>query len=208
MSLDIMNRRSSPTWWTDRLWGHRVLDRLPPTCEVQVVGPRYGTHAQWTEAWNFLRRHHNRRYSDRTLMALVRAADRAKDYNADVEHPYQPGFFSVTQEVDYDDRTEVKTGGTLGVCVVLPAEDGARLAVAVHQDYRRKTIGRLLVEFAKLLATDAYPVSLWSGRQALEAGQFALSAGFTPNVITPSGSMQYIYPASPLTNYEEDENLF
>lgn len=140
------------------------------------------TSAAIRQAFAFFRRHGDRRYSAQSLMRLLAFADRldAGDFTEQAR--------IVTCEVpfSYDEDTEVKSGGVLGVAVSLP--DG-RVMLAVHQERRRGRVGTALLAFVRDYY-NAAPI-VWVHRQNMVGAAFLCSQEYMPWVINTEGAVQY-----------------
>lgn len=125
-------------------------------------------------AFEFVRRHGDGRYSDRTLMATHRLGDRwARTPSLDVTE--FPPFVVVEEAASYDPDTEVKSGGIIGMAYALPSEyeGGTRAVLAVRQQSRCKGLGRyLLAELGVYLSSTP---ALFVGRTNTVGLMFALA---------------------------------
>jgi hypothetical protein len=134
-------------------------------------------------AFTFFRQHADRRYSSKTLMALIDNADRLEGTG---DRYSQVTVVTVSIPFTYDEETEVKSGGVLGMGVLLPDR---RILIAVRASARRQGLGRLIFENLDL----AYvPTSvMWLNRYNAVGQQFALAMGLVPQEMRPSGAVAY-----------------
>lgn len=142
-------------------------------------------------AFAFFRRHDDGRYSANSKMDLLRFADKLDEYwQNDIEYDASefPDIAYAEVPFSYDEETEVKTGGVVGMVIVLP---GGRTMLAVHQEKRRARVGQALL----ITARDAirYELALWIHRTNLVAQHFAISdsLGFMPFTVNRLGAVQY-----------------
>lgn len=143
-------------------------------------------------AFAFFRRHGDRRYSAQSLMRLLTFADKIDAG----DHTELPSIVTAEVPFAYDEETEVKSGGVLGIAVVLP--DG-RVMLAVHADKRRTKLGKALLSFVTSYF-HSYP-QVWVHRGNTIGAQFCLSMGYMPWLINPSGAVQYAtMPTQPPTD--------
>jgi hypothetical protein len=154
---------------------------------LQGWGPEDdGYVAQMRRGFEFLRTHANGRYSDRTLMSIMRAADRVQD---DMAMAYEPVILTLSEPFSFDEETEVKRGGTAATAVVIPVGDeGTRTCIAVAQNVRRRRYGTLLAK-AVVDLVDRH-TSFWTGNRAREALLFGLNLGLVPESMNTSGSVE------------------
>lgn len=145
------------------------------------------------QAFNFLRRHDDGRYSSRMKMRVLQAAEQAEagrvnsldaDYNL-------PGVVTLMVPFSFDEDSEVKTGGMLGVAVVWPTE-GGRLMLAVNQSNRRQRLGSLLFGILQY-PVQAGSLTSWVNRSNTIGQHFLLSRGFSPTGFNQSGGVCWTY---------------
>lgn len=157
--------------------------------------PGYAEYGQWLRsAFGFFRRHGGGRYTDATLMQLVRAADKYEgalrngaEFDAVHEDTDLPVLVVADRPYSYDEDTEVKTGGMVGLAVCWPERQGKTL-VAVQADYRRKHIGSLLLTQVRSLVRDA---SLWVGQQNVIGQKFLLANNLVPVGFSSGMAIRY-----------------
>ena len=154
-------------------------------------------------AHDFIRRNGDRRYSRRTLNGILRAADQAemmRVHGVDTTENF-PALFTLGCPVSYDEETEVKAGGMVGVGVLFDDDDG-KFVLATVPGYRRRGIGRLLVNIARAGVSGAISVHV---SQHNHTGQQFLSAcQFFPVSITSAGTVCYA-STLPMPEGQEDE---
>lgn len=156
-----------------------------PTLRVSYAGSTDAPSA-FRQAFEFLQRHGEGRYSDRTLMAINRWASRCEDYNSsplgtNLGSSYErlPGVFSLASETSYDEETEVKFGGMCAVAVTLPTEVGdSRLVLAVAPESRRKGYGRRLL--TEVYNYESANFHAWVGQGNIDGIKFLLEMGMFP----------------------------
>ena len=153
------------------------------------------------EAVTFLRRNSSRRYSDSTLGSLMRKVDVCEDL---LRSGVAPRFFAadyrmptlviVGDEPGYDEETEVKTGGIIGVAIIIPSldESPSKVLMAVKESRRREGIGtKLMAGFRQVMPT--YNTVTYVSATNTTGLLFAIDAGFLPAELTPNGVMQLRY---------------
>lgn len=154
------------------------------------------------EAVTFLRRNSSRRYSDSTIGSLMRKVDVCEEristgdngsafFDADYR---MPTLLIVEDEPGYDEETEVKTGGMLGVALIIPSldESPAKLLMAVKEARRREGVGTKLMDgFRQVMPT--YNTVTYLSNTNTVGLLFAVDAGFVPAELTPNGVMQLRY---------------
>lgn len=140
------------------------------------------------KAFSFFRQHASGRYSSRNLVRLANLADAARD-NGRATGPDLPILLSVAAPWSYDEDTETKRGGLLGVCAWWP--DNGRCMLAVHRDKRRSKIGTAIVSFLGGYMYDFGIPVFWVGRQNTVGQRFLLANGLTPTAINSNGALRY-----------------
>lgn len=139
-------------------------------------------------AFDFIRRFGGGRYTSSTLMRILRAADqaeRARMAGSDVEDA--PVLLTLGKPFAFNELTEVKEGGPVGMAVYFPGEAG-RLLLAVHPEYRRKRFGTVLARLAQI---GGRQVTAWVNQRNAEGQQFLLHLGLTPTSMNASGGVCY-----------------
>lgn len=135
-----------------------------------------------SQAFRFFRTTANGRYSSRTLMRLARLGDEGETR--------LPIILGAGTPYTYDELTETKSGGLIGMCVWWPTEDG-RCLLTVKGEYRRKKIGSSFLmfthEYLAMLGTPTF----WVGRSNRGAQMFLLHNGAYPVAINSNGAVQY-----------------
>ncbi len=152
------------------------------------------------EAFAFLRRHGDRRYSARSLMNLLSTADTVEALTESgrvLDTRALPVVLVAETPFTYDEETEVKSGGIAAVAVKYP--DGKTM-VGVHQTRRRARVGMACVRMLGDYLPG--PVVLWVHNTNTVGQQFCLSLGLTPRSMNPSGAMAYS-----ATYFEEEESM-
>lgn len=167
--------------------------RLTSHNETQFVmfGPGDGIEYEHAlrSSFEFMRR--MGRYTARTLSAVLNAADRAESARIsgrEAEYSNMPVVLRAERVSRYDEETEVKYGGVVGVCIGMPAGDD-RLLLAVHSEHRRHGVGAMLVGCARNYHT-ADPVA-WVGTRNTVGQMFLLAQGWTPTSLNGGGAICY-----------------
>ncbi len=150
-------------------------------------GPVY--EATLRQAFNFLRRHDSGRYSSRMKMRVLQMAEEveAARERGSTAVAGTPVVLALNQPFRFDEDTEVKSGGLIGVVVMWPSESG-RVILAVHADYRRKHLGRTLLSVLRNQGTSVQLTS-WVNKYNHVGQHFLLSTGFTPTGFNQSGGV-------------------
>lgn len=133
-------------------------------------------------AFDFFRRNAEGKYSDNTLMNLTRAYDSIQ-YGGDRSH--LPFIALAEAPYEYDEETEVKRGGTLGMMVVWPD----KAILAVNRGGRRKGIGGTLFNRVRYTVGD---FSMWIGKTNQTGHMFCLSQGMFPSAMNGQGAVRYM----------------
>ncbi len=143
-----------------------------------------------SKSFQYVRSQGGGHYSDRTVMHLQRNIERVDRDPHDMDLP-----FLVVAEApfSYDEDTEVKSGGILGMLIRWP---DTKTVIAVHRNSRRKSVGRRLFEVAQRNYLD---MSFWVGRSNRQGQQFLLSLGMSPSAMNSQGGIRF-------STVEEDEN--
>lgn len=158
--------------------------------------------ARLKEAVTFLRRNSSRRYSDSTLGSLMRKVDVCEERVAsnNGRHSYfdadyrMPTLVIMEDEPGYDEETEVKTGGIIGVALIIPSldESPCKVLMAVKEARRREGVGtKLMAGFRQVMPT--YNTVTYVSATNTTGLLFAIDAGFLPAELTPNGVMQLRY---------------
>lgn len=134
------------------------------------------------QAFAFFRRHGDRRYSAASLMRLMDFADRIDAG----ERENLPSLVTCEVPFTYDEDTEVKSGGIIGIAVMLPDN---RTMIAVHTQRRKARVGTSLIRFVRDYFT-SYPV-VWAHRANTQGAAFLAACGLMPWAVNTSGAVQY-----------------
>lgn len=176
-------------------------------CQVSVRGPSHGIEYEHAlrEAFAFMRRHDDGRYSSRMKMRILNAAERAEERRLNGQDPdtAAPGVVKIEVPFAFDEETEVKSGGALGILVVWP-EDSGRVMLAVHKDHRRKKVG------SALMGLGTYPVGVeqytaWVNQRNTVAQHFLLSRGFMATGLNQVGGVCWTYGGGTVVDGVEDD---
>lgn len=162
-------------------------DDIQPT--FTGYGNGYTAHSEFADvaravrqAFAFFRRHGDRRYSAASLMRLLAFADRIdQGHVEDI-----PCIVTCEVPFSYDEDTEVKSGGIVGIAILLPDN---RMMLAVHSERRRKRVGTALLRFVGDYFT-SYPV-VWAHRANTTAAGFLASQELMPWAINTAGAVQF-----------------
>lgn len=148
--------------------------------------PQYGQHI--TAAFRFFRNNHSGKYTDTTLMRLDRAAavyNARTGYDQSYLQEHLPLLATAVLPFEYDEETEVKKGGTVGMMATW--KDKAILAVGVG--YRRMNVGRTMFT-STINSTGVYP-AMWVARTNHEGQHFLLSQGLSPSAMNGNGAIRF-----------------
>lgn len=167
----------------------RITDALETSTTVALTisgDPDFGMAA--TRAFEFLRAQGDRRYSNNSLMELVNLADRHR--NGGFESRPPAFILTVSQPYSFDEETEVKKGGVLGV--VVQTNDGTcRAMLATAGGVRRRGVaGALLGAHLSLLGGPTF----WLHPSNAPAQHFLLRNGFQPVQMNRRGAVRYAHP--------------
>lgn len=166
----------------------------PDLGEVQFtrLGPWDDYHsyvAVLRDAFNFISRCDNGRYSSRSKMKIQNAAIRAEAEQSpyDLDLDYYPIVMTLSKTPSFDEDTEVKTGGTAGVAVVW-ASDNGRFLLATAPLCREKGVAATLLDEIQRHVPQAMT---WVGQTNSEAQRVLLRRGFVPSALNSSGAVCY-----------------
>lgn len=173
---------------------------ITPTIDRFDVGDS-GAAQAFLSAFDFLQRHAEGRYSDRTLMTVSRLSRKSEEAASGGVDSYEFGgsVLVAATEVHYDEDTEVKHGGILGVAVCIPTEQGVKAVLAVAPGARRSGVGSCLVD--RLRGGFRNP-TLWIGAANLVAQRFMVNQAAFPVAMNARGAIQYGWAFQ-----EEDEGI-
>lgn len=184
---------------------HRILSNNPACTDVTSEP---GSQISWSlkhshgnllgheirAGWEFLRRNHDGRYTDRSLMAILAEADTLDNESYGGPSAVTTAgnglvMLSAAEAISFDEDTEVKRGGLLGVMFLVPGEEGeARGIIAVREEARRHRLGTSLCVMA---AQHTRKLNLWMGAEAIAPQRFALAAGFMPHSFNRQNAISY-----------------
>jgi GNAT superfamily N-acetyltransferase len=151
------------------------------------TSPHYGTHLG--KAFTFFRRHADGKYTDRTMMTLVNNMDTFVAFRGDGERLATVSPLLVVAETpfSYDEVSEVKSGGVMGMGVIDPRT--RRMMIAVHKDARRQGIGsQIYVQARRNLANG---IVMWAGRRNTIGQHFCLSVGLFATALNSQGAIRF-----------------
>lgn len=165
----------------------RTAQSLCPECRTAqwaALEPGTQGYAELaSKTFSFFRSASSGRYSSRTLLRL-------SDLSEERPGRSLPVILSVGTPYSYDEETEVKRGGLIGMCVWWPEETG-RCLIAVTKSARRKKVATTFVIFTTEYLSHYGDPSFWVGRNNIVAQQFLLSQQFLPSAINSNGAVQY-----------------
>lgn len=141
-------------------------------------------------AFDFLRTQGNRKYTDRSLMSLARAADRI---DGGIARQYEPVPVLLTAPYSYDELTEIKSGGTIACMVFVPVDsdsrDAAKFMLAVRNNNRRKGIAAGLIEGMRYVVIGS--VCTYVHQNNTPGVALLATAGMTPAAIDQFGVLRF-----------------
>ena len=133
-----------------------------------------------SQAFPFLRRNADGRYSDTTLMKLTRAVDNI-DGAGDL-----PTIVIAEMPYSYDELTEVKSGGIAAMAVTYQS---GKTLLAVHRNLRRRGLGRCMTSMVGGYSPTA--PHYWVGGSNAVGQQFLVASGLRPTAINSRGAVRY-----------------
>lgn len=175
-----------------RYYAQDVECTIPEATELLITGPGDVDYEEnMRQAFNFLRRNDDGRYSSRMKMRVLNAAETAesaresgRDLPSDL-----PGLLAIRRPFGYDEDTEVKTGGWLAALVIWP-EDAGRVMLAVQQPSRRCRMGSLLM-YLTTMWCQVPQVTAWVNSTNRIGQHFLISRDFNPTGFNRSGGISY-----------------
>lgn len=162
-----------------------ALKYLTPNDDAREVATKL------RQAFTFFRKHGDGKYSANTIMSLLRASEgiSAAIENGGVVHAnHLPSLAVAEMPYSFDEETEVKSGGLMGIAIHLPDN---RILIAVHSEARRKRLGTVLLHILRAWRP-AGEMSIWVHRSNDVAQHFLLSNECVPWVLNPSGAIQWV----------------
>ena len=151
-------------------------------------------------AFSFLRANADRRYSATVLMTLMDYADRMEAFDAEALRAMSdqfPTVITIGSPFSYDEETEVKSGGLVGVGVILPDR---RVLLATHRNVRRQGVAAFVHEVVRNFPTPE-GCSYWIHQENRPGQQFALAVGLMPYDVNRRGAV--LYRSSPLQETDD-----
>lgn len=128
-------------------------------------------------AFQFLRTHGDSKYTATSLMNLLSAAEGATGD--------RPLLHVLEAPSSYDEETEVKTGGMVGVAIKYT---NGKTLLAVKREHRRHGHGLLLLDAA---SRRGMAPNLWVHRENLGAIRFLAAAGYSPQSMNSQGALSF-----------------
>lgn len=149
------------------------------------------------QAFDFIRRDGGQRYTDRTLMAITRAADMAETMDADrILALNLPVVYFTEAPYSFDELTEEKRGGIVAAGVVITNDEDVRRGVlAVRADMRRKGLATHMLTYCL-----NEQVVLYVHNRNAPAIALATKLGWVALSVSQTGVMKFSR-----TGYEEDD---
>jgi hypothetical protein len=141
-------------------------------------------------AFEFLSRNHDGRYRDRTLMSIRRWAFsvaetdvHARTYGSSTFHDRKyPSILVLEAPFSYDEDTEAKSGGIIGLTVCVDDGDGDwRGILAVSKHMRNKKAASALVQGFNAVSSSS--MSYYAHSHNFLAARTAASLGYAPVAI-------------------------
>lgn len=133
--------------------------------------------ARMRGAFQFLRTHADGRYTATSLINLLNASEGASGD--------RPTLHVLEAPSSYDEETEVKTGGMVGVAVKYT---NGKTLLAVRAEHRRLRHGSLLLDAA---ARRGMAPNLWVHRENLGAIRFLAAADYSPQSMNSQGALNF-----------------
>lgn len=156
-----------------------------PTVEFTVAHHGHSGYGRALKgAFPFFRAHSGGRYSSTSIMRLVAAMDRLDSGSTNG----LPSLLVAATPYSYDEETECKKGGVVGMLVCWPQDEG-RLMVAVHKARRRQKIGTALLRY--YLAYESATAHAWVSNRNFAGQAFLLANELYPTGMNSSGAVRY-----------------
>lgn len=137
----------------------------------------------------FFRRNAEGKYTDRTMLTIANYSDAFIRYNGDerILNEVTPLIVVAESPFSYDEVSEVKKGGLVGIGLITPNDN--RMLIAVHRDMRRNKIGtNVYIRGRNHISKN--PI-LWAGRRNAVGQHFALSLGLVATALNAAGAIRY-----------------
>lgn len=153
-------------------------------------------------AFEFIARNHSGKYRDRTLMTIRRWAENVEDSTivSRINETYSDAekVFPIPMIAEipfsYDDDTESKNGGIVGINIGLDDGDGGiRGILCVSKHLRNKKIGSSLI-YAMNSVCSVGRFDYYAGNKNYIAAKTAASVGYAPvSINSETGVVHYKY---------------
>lgn len=163
----------------------------PPTTPIETL-----FLTPWTDldtyrnylsrARDFIGIHGDRRYSAATLGRILNASQALDNDQLRGRYPL-PLITTAEQPVVFDDETETKSGGIIGMVLCWP---GDRTVIAVNASKRRQGHGMALMD-RLFYNIGRDQVILWVGRDNRVGHFFALDCNLFPSAMNSTGAVRY-----------------
>lgn len=138
-------------------------------------------------ARDYIGAHGDRRYSPITLNRIYNCSIALNDPLMQQTVGTMPLLVVADTPITYDEETEVKQGGMLGIVVCWPND---RTVIAVHARRRREGLGMALMD-RLIYNIGRESVVLWAARDNRVGHHFALDLGLFPSAMNLSGAIRY-----------------
>jgi hypothetical protein len=155
-------------------------------------------------AFEFISRNHSGRYRDRTLMAIRRWAENVENSTAvsRINESYDDNgrIFPIPMIAEspysYDDDTESKNGGIVGINLGLDdGEGGFRGILCVSKNTRNNRIGSSLIHAMNSVSSGGL-FDYYAGNKNFLAARTAASVGYAPvSINSETGVVHYRHTA-------------
>lgn len=195
-TLTLIHNPRHQSWWPDEFTAMLELIESD-NIEGRICVPGDEGYAERLNlAFEFLRQFGDGRYTDATLMSLIRSADQLREYRSDVMLSLDgtipgPVVLSVHEEFHYDEETEVKKGGMIGMLALLPAGEGVKALLVVRESHRRNGYGRALFSMARSMVGEL-SLAAWAASTNIIGQQFLLSQRFIPSAMNGRGAIRFV----------------
>jgi hypothetical protein len=146
------------------------------------------------QAFEFIRRNSNGRYSSRTLMRIAHSADYAEMARMGLQNTAitvpTADIYILEMPSSYDPDTEVKSGGIVAACAYWPEVDG-RYVLAVGGNSRRQRFGSVLTKYIQYITGN--PMYVWVSPENQTGQHFLLTMGFAADTINRMGTLRWAH---------------
>lgn len=170
---------------------NRYLKELAPAFDLHaaILGPGDAQRGPaLTRGFDFFVANAGRRYTDRTLMSVRRAASslNAGSFEED-EFSFGPWVLTVEAPLSYDPDTEVKTGGLVAMLLGLPGEERLKGVFSVASSLQGQGLGRTILTVARNWLPS---MTFYVHRSNIPGLVLGLKLGYTPASVSSSGTVE------------------